>query len=206
VDLTRYNAEGSSDEKDKLVKELSIDRNKKLILFIGRMIPAKGAFVLAEAAKKICTQRKDVCFLFAGGGTSLDALKKIVRDNQLEYHFRLLGWRRDIPRLLKAADIFTLPTYYNEGLPVSILEAMACGKPVVATKHRGCEDAVVDDETGFLVPVKQVNPLVDKIMLLLDNEQLRTQMGRAGRQRIEQYFELGYCTNKIVEALEKAMR
>ena len=106
--------------------------------------------------------------------------------------------------VLFTGSFFVLPTYYFEGLPVSILEAMACGKPVIATRHRGCEDVVVDEETGFLVPIKKVTPLVEKILRLLDDEQLRTRMGQAGRERVEQYFELDYCTDKIVEALEKA--
>lgn len=205
VDLARYGLEGSEQAKNKLAKELSIAGHQKIVLFVGRLIPEKGVFVLTEAAEKICARRKDVCFLVAGGGPSMDKLKNMVRANHLEDNFRFLGWRDDIPWLLKSADIFTLPTYYQEGLPVSILEAMACGKPVVATRHRGCEDAVVDGQTGFLVPVKQVSPLADKILLLLSNEHLRKEMGQAGRQRVEQHFELRYCTERIVETLEKAI-
>ena len=98
-----------------------------------------------------------------------------------------------------------LPTFSSEGLPVSILQAMSCGKPVVATRYRGCEESVVDEVTGFLIPVKKAEPLADKIQLLVDDEKLRLQMGQMGRRRAEVYFEVGYCTNKIVEALEKAM-
>jgi len=205
VDLTRYGLDDTEKVKREVAKELVIPEHQKIVLFVGRLVPEKGVFVLTEAAEKICARRKDICFLVAGGGPSMDKLKNVVRANHLEDNFRFLGWRDDIPRLCKSADIFTLPTYYNEGLPVSILEAMACGKPVVATLHRGCEDAVVDGQTGFLVPVKQVSPLADKITLLLANEHLRKEMGQAGRQRVEQYFELGYCTEKIVEALEKAI-
>ena len=131
-------------------------------------------------------------------------LSKIVQKNHLEDNFKLLGWRDDIYRLMDLTDIFVLPTYYFEGLPVSILEAMACGKPVIATRHRGCEDVVVDGETGFLVPIKKATALVEKILQLLDDKQSRTRMGKAGRKRVEQYFGLDYCTDKIVEALEKA--
>jgi len=204
VDLTQYSLEGSLQAKDKLARELSIDGHKKIVLFVGRLIPEKGVFVLLEAAKRVFAQRDDVCFLLAGGGPSMDEIRKIVEINHLEANFKLLGWRNDVYRLMKAADIFTLPTYYNEGLPVSILEAMACGKPVVATQHRGCEDVVVDGETGFLVPVKQAAPLAGKISILLDNSQLRSGMGQAGRQHVEQHFELDHCTREIVNALEMA--
>jgi L-malate glycosyltransferase len=80
---------------------------------------------------------------------------------------------------------------------------MACGKPVIATRHRGCEDVVVDGQTGFLIPIKQAAILADKILSLLDNEQLRTQMGRAGRQQVELYFGLAYCNERIIDAIEK---
>ncbi len=205
VDLTRYSVNGEEEVKREVAKELSLAEHRKIVLFVGRLIPEKGVFVLTEAAEKICEQRNDVCFLFAGGGTSMDKLKNMVRANHLEDNFRFLGWRDDIPWLLKSADIFTLPTYYQEGLPVSILQAMACAKPVVASQHRGCEDAVLDGITGFLVPVKNATALAEKILVLLDNEQLRLQMGRAARQRVEQHFELNYCTEKIIEALEKAI-
>jgi glycosyltransferase involved in cell wall biosynthesis len=205
VDLNRYSVESSEDAKRKLAEELSIPENQKIVLCVARLIPEKGVFVLLGAARKICAKRDDVCFLLAGEGPSMTKLKKSVERNRIEDNFKLLGWRDDVSLLTKAADVFTLPTYYSEGLPVSILQAMACGKPVVATRYRGCEDSVVDYQTGFLVPVKQVDPLVDKISLLLDDKQLRMQMGQAGRQRVEQYFELDYCTKKIVDALEKAV-
>lgn len=201
VDLEIYKP--YSDEKERLKEELGISKNKKIVLCVAWLIPRKGIFYYLEAAREICARRKDVCFLLAGNGPFMDKLKKSCIKYGLEGNFKILGWRDDINRLMRLADIFVLPTYYFEGLPVSILEAMACGKPVIATRHRGCKDVVVDGKTGFLIPIKQVSALVDKILCLLENEQLRTEMGQAGRRRVEQHFELDYCTEKIVEALEK---
>jgi glycosyltransferase involved in cell wall biosynthesis len=124
----------------------------------------------------------------------------------LKNSFKILGWRNDIHRLMRASDIFALPSYYWEGVPVSILEAMACAKPVVVTMNRGCVDIVINNETGFLVPIKQAAPFSEKLLILLDNEQLRTQMGQAGRRRVEQYFGLDYCTESIVDALERGFQ
>ena len=204
VDLKEFREAAAEDERRQVRKESGIAENKMILLSVAYLIPKKGVFILQAAAREICAQRDDVCFLLAGEGPSMCELRKIVQKTHLEDNFKLLGWRDDIYRLMDAADIFVLPTYYFEGMPVSILEAMACGKPVIATRHRGCEDVVVDEETGFLVPIKKVTPLVEKILRLLDDEQLRTRMGQAGRERVEQYFELDYCTDKIVEALEKA--
>jgi glycosyltransferase involved in cell wall biosynthesis len=129
----------------------------------------------------------------------------MVAEAQAGDRVKVLGWRNDIQTLMKCADIFALPSYYMEGLPVSILEAMACGKPVVSTHHKGCEDAVTDGTTGFLVPSRQSGPLAERIATLLGDERLRAAMGRAGRQRVEREFQMADCTRIIVETLEKAI-
>ena len=204
VDLKRFNVEPAENERQQIRKELSIPDNTKIVLCITYLIPQKGVFTFLEAARSIQAQRNNVYFVLVGSGPSMNKLKNIIKINHQEDNFKLLGWRDDIPLLTKSADMFVLPTYYFEGLPVSILEAMACGRPVIATRHRGCEDVVVDGQTGFLVPIKEAAPLVDKILYLLDNEQVQTQMGRAARQLVERHFELDYCTDKIIKALEKA--
>jgi glycosyltransferase involved in cell wall biosynthesis len=206
VDLKKFKHETGDDERRRIQKELGIPGDKKIILCVAYLIPEKGVFVLLDAAGKICAERRDVCFILAGSGPSMDKLRKSIKATHFEDNFKLLGWRDDIDRLMRIADVFVLPTYYFEGLPVAILEAMACGKPVVATRHRGCEDVVVDGQTGFLVPVKQVEPLAKKIWCLLDDEQLRTHMGQAGIRRVESHFESDYCTERIVNALEDACR
>jgi glycosyltransferase involved in cell wall biosynthesis len=204
VNIEKFKEATTENDRRQVENELGIPENKKIILSTAFLIPAKGIFVLLKAAKKICARRNDVHFLLAGEGPCKKRLISMRNSFELEEHFEILGWRNDIHRLMRSADIFVLPTYYWEGLPVSILEAMACGKPVIATKQRGCDDAVVDSETGYLIPVKQVEPLVDKIDLLATNEAVRIMMGRAGRKRVEQYFASDICTDKIVKALECA--
>ncbi len=203
VDLKKFNAESSETDSRQIKTELEIAEGKKIVLCLAYLIRAKGVFLLLEAARRICAQRNDVCFLLAGTGPAMAELQKSVKSNHLEENFRLLGWRNDVYRLMQCADIFTLPTYYFEGLPVSILEAMACSKPVIATKHRGCEDVVLDGQTGILVPIKQVPPLVDSILLLLDNAKKRKEMGREGRKLVENNFDLDLCTEKIADLVEQ---
>jgi glycosyltransferase involved in cell wall biosynthesis len=205
VDLTRFSTEPAPQLRDKLARELAIDADRKLVLCVARLIPEKGVVEMVEAARLICARRKDVVFLIAGTGPLMEKLRALVRTYGLEQQFRVLGWRNDVNDLMKCADILTLPSYYMEGLPVSILEAMACGKPVVATHHKGCEDAVVDGQTGYLVPVKAIEPLAEKLVALLDDAALRARMGQAGRRRVEQHYEIDHCTRSIVEVLEHAM-
>ena len=203
VDLERFRGDYSNYDQMDVKNEFNI-KNKKIVLCIAYLIPAKGVFILLEAASSICAQRDDVCVMLVGTGPSMGKLKNKIKNYNLENNFKLIGWRNDIPRLLNAADIFVLPTYYFEGLPVSILEAMACSKPVIASIHRGCQDVIEDKKTGFLVPAKQVLPIIDKIKVLLDDDKLRDKMGKAGRTRVENHYELNYCTILILDAIEKA--
>jgi len=202
VDLDRFTTEVPREVRQKLARELSFDPGQKIVLCVARLIPEKGVVQFVDAALSLCRQRRDASFLIAGTGPLLERLR---RRAGAEDQVKVLGWRNDIGDLMKCADLFTLPSYYMEGLPVSILEAMACGKPVVSTHHKGCEDAVVDGSTGFLVPSQQAAPLAEKIAVLLDDEPLRAAMGRAGRQRVEREFQIDECTRTIVEVLEKAV-
>jgi len=205
VDLERFTPDVPREDRARLERELSIDPAQKIVLCVARLIPEKGVVQFIEAALGIHGQRRDACFLLAGTGPLLTRLRERVARAGATDRIKVLGWRNDIQTLMKCSDLFALPSYYMEGLPVSILEAMACGKPVVSTHHKGCEDAVADGSTGFLVPSKQSGLLAEKISLLLDDDRLRAAMGRAGRQRVEREFQLAECTRTIVEVMEKAI-
>jgi glycosyltransferase involved in cell wall biosynthesis len=205
VDLERFTPEVPREERARIERELDIDPAAKIVLCVARLIPEKGVVQFVEAALQVCNQRTDACFLLAGTGPLLTRLRDQVAGEGASSRVKVLGWRSDIQSLMRCADIFALPSYYMEGLPVSILEAMACGKPVVSTHHKGCEDAVTDGSTGFLVPSKDSPRLADRILALLNDERLRAAMGRAGRQRVEREFQLADCTRLIVDVLEKAI-
>ena len=205
VNLDKFPATPEPNLRAETEAEFQLTPDHKLILCVAYLIPEKGVFVFLEAARYIAARRKDVCFLLAGIGPMYDQLQARIQTYQLHEHFKLLGWRDDVHHLMQAADFFVLPTYYFEGFPVAILEAMACAKPVIATQHRGCQDAVVHNQTGYLVPVKQIPPLVEKINLLLNDESLCRQFGQNARRRVENHFTLNLCTQKILHALNHAV-
>lgn len=205
VDLQRFSPDVPREERAALCSELSIDPAHKIVLSVARLIPEKGVVQYVDAALRVCRERSDACFLLAGTGPLLESLRERVAQEKAQHHIRVLGWRNDVQKLMRCSDIFALPSYYMEGLPVSILEAMACGKPVVSTHHKGCEDAVTEGVTGFLVMSKQSGPLADRIVKLLDDDPLRAEMGRQGRARVEREFQIAECTRTIVDVLEKAI-
>lgn len=204
VDLQRFTKNNLGVPKESLLKN-KCSNHIKIILTIAYLVPEKGVYTLFDAAKIICKERKDVLFLLAGTGPAMNSLEQLCHQYNLHDKFLLLGWRNDIPQLMNISDIFVLPTYYFEGLPVSILEAMACSLPVIATNQRGCVDVVANEQTGYLIPIRDSLSLAAKIITLLNNDDLRINMGQLARQKVESDHELNMCTNIIMQALDQVI-
>ena len=113
---------------------------------------------------------------------------------------RLLGYRHDVPRWLQAADVFALPSHF-EGLPMSVIEAMLTGLPVVATDISGCREQVVDGQTGYLVPPMQVAGLADALARLAADAPLRQRMGEAGQARALARFTESAVVDRTLDLL-----
>ncbi|HQD50480.1 MAG TPA: glycosyltransferase family 4 protein [Defluviitaleaceae bacterium] len=202
VDINVFNPERfNEDIKNRLRQELKIQK-KPLIGFVGRMIREKGVLELVEAFVKV---RKAIpCQLLLVGSAELgerdeNTLKQIkayIADNKLEQDIIMPGHREDIPELLSIMDIFVLPSY-REGMPVSLLEAMAMELPVVATDIRGCREEV-DGTCGILVPKADVNSLVKALEYLLKNPLEAKAKGKNGRKRVLDLFTIEESVKKQI--------
>lgn len=166
---------------------------KIIILLTARMIAEKGVFILTEAAEKLRKAYEHrVEFWIAGG---LDDHPGAITQQQMDavcdgQYIQWLGRREDVKSLLQQCHIFAFPSYYMEGLPKSLIETCAIGRPIVTTYNIGCKDVVTDGVNGYLVPVKDSKSLAEKIKRLIDHPELRQQMGLASRQVAEQHFSL----------------
>lgn len=183
---------------DAMRKELHIEPNHVVIGQVSRLNEQKGHQYLIDAAPQIISQNKNVRFVLVGDGPLQHNIKQQIRDKGLVEYFELLGFRRDVPELLRTFDIFTLPSLY-EGLPNVVLEAMASGLPVVATPVDGTKEAVVHNKTGLLVPEKEPGPLADALIKLVQDPQLAEKMGLAGRKRVEEKFSLNVQVSRFEE-------
>lgn len=144
---------------------------------------------LASAIPWVLSQCPEAKFLFVGDGALRPQIERQVANLGVERRVVFTGFRQDVAALLKTVDVFTLPSRW-EGLAFVLLEAMACRKPVVATRVTGNIDVVVDGVTGFLVPVGMPQALAEKIVLLLQDARLRAKFGQNGRERVERDFSL----------------
>lgn len=166
---------------------------KLRVILTARMIVEKGVFVLTEAAEKLREKYGECAeFLLVGG---LDDHPGAITESQLTSvcdgsYIQWLGYRTDVKELLQSSHIVAFPSYYMEGLPKSLIEANAIGRPIITCNSVGCKEAVVDGYNGFLIPTKQVKPLVEKLDVLLSDAEQRKTMGRNARQYAEENFSI----------------
>ena len=173
---------------------------------IGRLTREKGFAYLVEALAQLMPQIPNLRLLVVGGELKTDPepfqAELIQRAINLGVRDRITftGFRDDIPELLGLMDIFTLPTYFGEGLPRSILEAMAMGLPVVTTDIRGCREAVKPGLNGLIVPPRDSEQLANALATLLADSALRQQFGKASRARVEAEFDEHLVFQRLVDA------
>lgn len=170
--------------------KLNIDGDAVVVVFVGRLNVEKGCRELIRAMGRVNTDFPKFRLLMIG--PSEDGLKgeleKLALLMNIENKIHFLGEREDIPHFLAIADMLVLPSY-REGLGMVLLEAAAASKPVVTTDIRGCQDVVVHDETGLLVPPGTVRELAEAILDLIQNADKRRRFGEAARRRAEEMFD-----------------
>lgn len=179
-----------------------LESEKIKVLFTARMIVEKGVFVLVDAALKLKEKYGDkVEFLLCGG---LDDNPKAIKEEELKAvcdggYIQWLGYRTDVLELLKSCHIVAFPSYYKEGLPKSLIEAAAVGRPIVTTNSIGCKETVVDGYNGYLIPVKDSETLAEKLNILFEDENLRRNMGRNSRILAEKDFSIENVIHRHLE-------
>lgn len=181
-------------------EKLGIRDNDVVIFTAAELMYGKNYIQAFDAVKLLIEKlsnslnaKYNIRYLVAGDGILEEKLKKYIQDNKLSNTVSFLGFRKDMPEILNICDIF-LFTSYREGLPRCIMEAMACGKPIIATDIRGNHDLVCDKRNGFLVKCNDAVDTADKLQKLITNKQLCIEMGNEGRQMIEEY-----SINKVIK-------
>jgi glycosyltransferase involved in cell wall biosynthesis len=185
-----------------LHEELWLPHHAPIVGNVAALVPHKGQRHLIEAAMLVLPQVPDARFVIAGTGELRPALERQIREHHLEKHVILAGFRPDILSLHKAFDIFVMSSV-TEGLGTSVIDAMACGKPVVATTAGGIPEVVVHGETGFLVAPRDHEGMARAITSLLQDEELRLRMGEAGRARARTRFSAGRMVKDTLRVYER---
>ena len=163
------------------------------VVLACRMLREKGVEYFVEAARTTKRGGVDARFVLVGapdpfnpGSLSEEQLRAWDTEGVVEWQ----GFRKDMPRVLQEAHIVCLPTYYREGVPRILIEAAACGRPLVATDMPGCRDIVQEGINGLLVPPHDVEKLTAALKLLIGDRDLRMRLGVASRALAEERFAL----------------
>jgi L-malate glycosyltransferase len=165
--------------------------SSRLVIAVANMhILVKGHLNLIAAAKRVCRELPDVKFVLVGDGQQRTLLEKEVRAAALEDHFLFLGYRKDIPELLSCCDVGVLASR-AEGLPNAVLEYMAAGLPVIATRVGGIPEIIKDEVTGLLVPPEHSGALAAALLRVLQDTSFAERLGKAGREHVVAKFNFG---------------
>ena len=183
-----------------LKREILGGRRGLLILNIGRLVVEKDQKNFIQAAAIVNKHNKDAIFTIVGDGYLKDELQYLITSLGIQDHVRLLGYRADIADFLDAADLFVLSSI-SEGLPISLLQAMGVGKPVISTRIGGVADVITDGENGLLVPVNDPQALAEAITSILNDKHRGDDFVAKGRQKIIRYFsqeKMGQSYKKLL--------
>lgn len=189
VDISEGSAEGAS-----VRREFDIPQDVKIIGMVARVAPAKDYSTLIRAAARIVNVNPRVRFLIVGEHSGVEQyrehyeeVKRLLVENNVASHFIFTDYRDDVPRMIAAMDIFVLSTH-SEGLPLVLLEAMAQGTPVVATRIGGIPEIITDGETGLLSPHGDDARLAAQLLSLLEDGGHAQTIGEAGRRFVKANF------------------
>ena len=193
--------------KSNLRSELAIADDAVLVTAVGRIEPIKGHDLLVQAAARVRERVKNVRFVLVGSDDDKAFAAKVrraVTDAGLGDIFTFLGFRSDVPRILSQSDLFVLSSR-SEGHPLVLLEAMAAGCAVVATRCGGAEDTVVDGVTGRLVDVGDVEGMAQAIIALATDAHCRSAMRAASSQHVRRNFTLQKSVDSLMAVYDEVL-
>ncbi|WP_019615915.1 glycosyltransferase family 4 protein [Psychromonas ossibalaenae] len=179
------------------------------VVMACRLLKEKGVYEFVGAAKLLHKQEKNVEFVLIGSPDPENPNSVSVAEVE-SWHkagvINALGHRNDVHQIFADSHIVTLPSYYGEGVPKVLIEAAACGRPVVTTDNPGCRDAVIPLRTGMLVPIKNSEALAEVIQKLVEDKELRINMGSRAREFAEQEFDIKSVVNKHMDIYLSLLR
>lgn len=183
-------------------RELGLAEGVPLIGAVGLLNEAKGHSFLIDAMARLRDDGVAARLVIVGEGALRDSLTSQIARLGLNETVRLLGYRRDVPDILAALDVFAMPSLW-EGMPYGVLEAMASGLPVVASDVNGCRDLVVDGVTGRLIPARDAHALAQALRAVLADPAHARAMADAGRARVMERYSLDTMIDRHVALFEQ---
>lgn len=175
-----------------------VKKDKLVIVFSGRLLFDKGVIEFLEAAKLLKSDYINIVEFILMGDIDIhnkaSVSSNLINSYLVKDYITWIGYQNDVKNMLINSDIVCLPSY-REGLPKALIEAMAIGRPIVTTDVPGCRECVENNVNGILVPLKSINELAESFEILINNELLRINMGKASRLKMEKELSLNAVIN-----------
>jgi glycosyltransferase involved in cell wall biosynthesis len=202
IDANAFNPEKyTASEKNRIREKLGIAEETKVITHLAEFNSNKRQIDIVRAAEQLKEYNQEFIFLLLGDGPLMDEMQHEIKSRNLDQFVRCLGYRTDIEDILSITDIGLLVSI-REGLPKSVMEMMAMEIPLIVTDIRGNRDLVQDGENGFVIPIKSPDKLMNSCRTLIYQEDLRKKMGKAGREKILEKFDLPIILNEMKRIYE----
>jgi len=179
--------DGPVEDRAALRERLGFDPKQFVVVQVARLDHLKDHATAIRTIERVAAQRSDARLVLVGEGPEREKIEAEIRSRRVEPYARLLGLRSDVADLLRASDLFLL-TSISEGIPVTLIEAMAAALPIVSTDVGGVGEVVEHDKTGLLAPSGDDGALAEAVLRLAESAKLRCQMGQCGRERARTVF------------------
>lgn len=175
----------SEEDNEKFRERMGYDK-RFVILCTGELNANKNQITVIRAIKQLVESYPEILLLLAGNGPKENELRKAISEMDLENNVKMLGYHTDLEKYVNACDL-VVSASYREGLPLNIMEAMICGKAVIASSNRGHRELVDEGETGYLLEASDASAIAKKIELLLENSRTRNEIGQNAIQKVSLY-------------------
>ncbi|EKB50806.1 glycosyltransferase family 4 protein [Cecembia lonarensis] len=190
--------------KKDVYAKTGLPEDRKIVTMIGRVNPGKGQLSFLKMAKEVIREHPDALFLLVGDPypgyeNLLEEVGDFIQDNGLGKHVMDLGFRSDVPEILKCTNVFVLPSVLPDSFPTVVLEAMASALPVVATKSGGAVEMLEEGQSGYLIEIDDIVMGSQRINYLLSHPEAAKAMGKKGRDRVLNNFSYGQFAQKMEE-------
>ena len=201
MESTPHGFKQSDESRAKWRQDVNIPADSPTLGIVAALRPEKNHELFLECAARTLEQVPDAHFVIAGDGPRRGDLESLSREKSIEERVHFLGSISDIPGVLSMLDVFAL-TSHNEASPVSILEALSCQRPVVATDVGSIKESVIEGSTGYLCEAGNADAISSRWIELLKDSQLRERMGRSGRAHVIDNSSLDSMTDGYTELIE----
>lgn len=207
-DFPRY--EFSRDQAESTRLALGISLTANVVGLVGSITPRKGYEVLAQAAPEIVGRFPETVFLAVGGSPQghesyASSVKRLISDSGMEGHFVWSGYRKDIESVIAVMDVVVLPST-SEGLPRTLIEALACGKPAVATDVGGVQEILTSDLHGRVIDVGDAGALAEAVCELLHQDPGNAEKATLRREYVKEKFDLNTYVGSFEDEMERLMK